>query len=155
LDALACGSLVALITQNTDTYNRLAKALWLFPLGIIGCIATAFVEDDVLYSAQLYTFLGLASTSVLCVVLVYAERPATKLLRHGALRYLGKISYALYLLHPVVIGLVRLAKLPAEISIGLVIGCSLAASALSWHFVESRLIALGAYLGKDRVNAFQ
>jgi len=143
LDDIACGSLVALLSQNIGTLTGLARGLWLLPAGLAGCMITAYLSDnDVQYSASFYSFLAIASVSVLCFVLVNAGEPGAKLLRNESLRYVGKVSYALYLIHPVIIGFVRLTGLPATTSIFLVVACSFTVSALSWHFFESRVIGI-------------
>ena len=70
------------------------------------------------------------------------------------LRYIGKISYGLYLIHPYVflflqshhlqarLGLARHVQMGQWIAAALAVSISLLISSLSWKFYESRMLAL-------------
>jgi peptidoglycan/LPS O-acetylase OafA/YrhL len=87
---------------------------------------------------------------VVGTVLCTSGAPWLAVLRDGRLQYLGRISYGLYLYHPLVFTIVMLAHfrlgLRASVWIDLFkLAACLGVSAASWRFVEKPILAL-----KDR-----
>jgi peptidoglycan/LPS O-acetylase OafA/YrhL len=91
----------------------------------------------------------------LCLILVAVIEPhglVTWVARNGAMRYLGRISYGVYLLHMILIGLAHglirgQAPIMRTAADGLVtllaVLATLALASLSWHFFERPLVDYG------------
>ncbi|MDR3636773.1 MAG: acyltransferase [Isosphaeraceae bacterium] len=84
---------------------------------------------------------------MLGLVIVHAGHPALGTLRNPSLGYLGRVSYGLYLYHPLVfMALDRGAaalKLPQTMALGFVkLGATVLLASISWRFVERPILAL-------------
>jgi peptidoglycan/LPS O-acetylase OafA/YrhL len=149
LDGILFGSLLAMILMSRGLENRSLRP-WLWSatgvgtVGAIMSIAPTAAGDQ--YSVFLFSFLGMASTGLigLCALSAF---PLAFLLELRPVRYLGRISYGIYLMHipffdcvDRVSGRFRLPGL--ALAACKIVGVILLASA-SWHFFESRLIAFG------------
>ena len=150
LDGIVFGSLLALILTSPSLKKEKVKPwLWLaLGAGVVGAaVSIAPTEAGDQHSILLFSFLGMASAGLigLCVLSVF---PLAFLLELPPVRYLGRISYGVYLLHiPFFDSMDRVLgrfHLPAMFLLaGKFLGVILLASA-SWRFFESGLIALGA-----------
>ena len=67
----------------------------------------------------------------------------TALWTHSIFGFLGRISYSIYLLHPVVLYLLWLAGISGIALIGIVFSVTIAASVLTYRFIESPPIRFG------------
>ena len=91
LDALAAGAFVACLKGNLQPLRRPAKLLvWLLPFGL--------TLPNLLYDKFSQAFQVFGSVSLLILVLQNNSALAG-FFRVSALRYIGKISYSVYLLH--------------------------------------------------------
>ena len=91
----------------------------------------------------LYMLLAISSASMVCLALNPVRGVLGTVLTMAPVRYVGKISYGLYLIHPFVFrGIGRFTFRSSLEEIVAALTLSLALSALSWHFVEHRFIRL-------------
>lgn len=69
-----------------------------------------------------------------------------------ALRFIGKVSYGLYVIHPYVFSyfLPRMSRQSTAVQLLVCFGASLAASTLSWYGYESWFIRLKKKLAPER-----
>jgi len=90
-------------------------------------------------NSPIYVFLALVAGSALCLALTSADTGLGKFLAARPLRYVGTISYGLYLIHPFVFGAIsKKAQNVAGLTTALLLSFLLAA--LSWHFMERRVL---------------
>jgi peptidoglycan/LPS O-acetylase OafA/YrhL len=102
-----------------------------------------------------------ASAYLVLWLIVNRDSKLTVPLRTGVMRYLGKISYGIYLLHWPVAALlsaicVRLGLGPLQDSffrVALVLGASIALAGLSWRFFEGPLLRLAKPSRPAKVSA--
>ncbi len=152
LDAIAAGCLLCLLWERLCSLTwhfRLFTGAFLFGLAAtIFCIA--FQQSEIIYSfcfsALTIMFAGLVGMALNGWLSVVFTNPF--------LRYLGKISYGLYLIHPYVflflqshhllarLGLSSHIQIGEWISATLAVSISLLIASLSWKFYESRMLAL-------------
>lgn len=103
IDALALGALVALAIRSATWSARLARARR--PLGAVVVAALALlsiVTHGVNRNNPLMQIYGYAILAIGCALLVsYAATPApSRWLAHPVLRFFGKYSYGIYVIHP-------------------------------------------------------
>ena len=151
MDSLAAGCLVAILWW--DHGHRWRARLQLYAVRLYGCVAaliglaiwidfatgiTKFsVLDQRIFNATDYTVLWLAWSLWLLVTLAVSGTSGVmpRLLRHSLLRWLGRISYCLYIVHyPIYLALRN--YLPHSIALVVALVVSLAVSALSWRYFE-------------------
>ncbi len=151
MDSLAAGCLVAILWQDHGriwrsriqrragwfygyTAGLLALAIWIdFATGI----TKRNVLDLRIFNATDYTVLWIAWSLWLLVTLAVAGTMGwmPRLLRHPILRWLGRISYCLYVVHyPIYLALRNYVAHSVALVIALAI--SLAISFLSWRYFE-------------------
>lgn len=147
------GSLLvgALFAFNEDWLRKDAARLWRLALALaVGgtiCGVISKLRETIWFPLESMVGFAALSGAVVLAALAVNDHPgvARRLLSHPALGYIGKISYGLYLYHfPIYyrFGLAYPKGTPALSSIALAIGCSFAAAALSFRFVEQPLLAL-------------
>jgi len=150
LDALGLGSLLAWLHRHPNAewecvarHGRLAGLM-----AAALSLGSAFTGHE-----QFQIFL----LNVAFMFLVHAGArgvagPAGSILRNPSIRYVGRISYGVYLLHnfadipasAILRLLPWLANLPGSVYV-LKAGCTVALAALSWHVMESRINDLKRY----------
>lgn len=164
LDGLAVGALLALLTESV-TASR-----WLRRWSLAGSLASVsifaalrlldplFVRDlnTPVFNAFGYTLTAAAGFFFIGYVVLKESSRVSRLLAWKPLVYLGRISYGLYLFHPVVVIALRkvfgipfgagassadLARLRLLLPLDLAVTIPLAA--LSFHFYEKRVLAWG------------
>jgi peptidoglycan/LPS O-acetylase OafA/YrhL len=97
LDALAWGSLLAL-TMHTLTWGR-RTWLWLgLGGGVLGFIAAATIAGGTAFLDSALS-IGFAGTMVAAIASTGARNPLSAVLRRGPLKFYGRISYGLYMVH--------------------------------------------------------
>ena len=143
LDSIALGSLLACLRQAEPRRCSPAR-LRSAGTAVLAVSAPALIwfwrqSPGSFGSLPVYLFLALVSGSSLCVALTSAGTWAGAVLAAGPLRYAGKISYGLYMIHPFVFGAVsRKAQSLGGLAAAGVLSFVLAA--LSWRFMERRVL---------------
>jgi peptidoglycan/LPS O-acetylase OafA/YrhL len=124
-------------------------------LFLIGVAALNFLSPDQHSIAMIslgYTWFALFYVQILLLALIHPAGPVGIVARIKFLRYLGGISYCVYIVHqaalPVAGKLLHLLpmfspSLQAAIAPFLAIGICLGIAILSWRYFESRMIARG------------
>jgi len=156
LDAVACGSLAALWLRSSDctAIGWRKRAYQAMGTGFAGTILARILFNDQ-SSFISYTFIALGFVGFLGLVLISDTQKSIlgRALDLSFLRYTGKISYGLYLVHMPVFMCVRYLVIQQHLMrTESVAGNALAASAqfglafliaaLSWRFLESPLLRL-------------
>lgn len=91
-----------------------------------------------------WTWVAYTLTCTLLAASVYWWTPDPQPL-HGLLSFLGRSSYSIYLLHPVVYSWMG-HFVTGAVGVGLAVVCTFVAAWLSWHYVEEPTILLGKRL---------
>lgn len=154
LDAIALGTLAAIWLRSPScTLDRWrARAYQFLALGLIGVLLARILMHKNSSSVG-YAFLAIAFTGLLGVSLAADARSSFlgRGLTAGWLRYIGKISYGIYLLHyPLFILWARLIAsrnvLPSDpvarnlIAFAGQMFLAILAASLSWHFLEKPIL---------------
>ena len=161
LDALGMGGLLAVMAQGQAPAPRLSRALWpLGALALLGCVllqhqpAAAAVFTETLVSLLFMTLVAAAGAGV--------RGFAGRLLEARPLRYLGKISYGVYVYHLLLPDVARALLAPLGITTPLqgtahflvYTAATIAVASLSWYAFERPLNALKSrYVAPRRAAA--
>jgi peptidoglycan/LPS O-acetylase OafA/YrhL len=163
IDALAWGSIVAILIGACPT-DRLLKCARGALFAVVPISALALIywgprpggdPDPLLFSVGLSIF-PILFAAIVAIAVLDADSLISRSLDRGTLKFFGKYSYGLYVLH-VIIRAVVLVLLPAPIvlwgtqlawqlafmTIGG--GISVGAAFLSWHLYESQFLKLKRY----------
>jgi peptidoglycan/LPS O-acetylase OafA/YrhL len=163
LDGLAVGASVAVCLRNAQLAGRVRRLVPVAAIvGLAGVALARWLDGD-------YFFWGkaMATFGYTCIVLVFgalmvyalessARHPLNRVLAGGFMRQTGKYSYALYVVHVPIAGVIttllarllgsRLGTWPSfVIFVAAAFGASWFAAVLSWHYFEKRVLALKRY----------
>lgn len=158
LDGLALGGLVAWTWQQRHARDWIrSHSSWLVRVTLLGfatipLLALLIAQD---FARHMFTwghaYLALFFSTVLTTVLALSGRPEVAALRHPALRFIGDISYGIYLFHPFMLScaflLVRRPEHITAASDAWTVATALLFTLLfctaSHRFIERPLIQLG------------
>lgn len=161
LDGLVAGSLIALLFSSGVL--RLRTIAWIgygaLAVGIVASFAGFRHSWDVIAGNNVvfgYTSLATAFAGLLLLLLHGQPSLLVRALNFGPLRYIGRISYGIYLLHDGAISV--LSRLPLHRFLGTVadswlfvvplrVGIAICIAALSYRFFESPILRF-----KDRLR---
>lgn len=158
LDGLCAGGLLALFIRDPELSVRLLKHrlnIDRFGLALLASIPLFLIALRWNAPATMYywghTYLTILYSTLLAVALFNKEAFISKILRGRMLRELGRISYGVYLFHPMFIGFAFILNGKKEelnsmldvavLSAALVI--TLGFSIVSYQLMEAKLLALG------------
>lgn len=151
-EGLLMGLLLAHEWRNVETRNQLAaqktKLFWIWLITGTFSIVTCNNHDAFpthYTTGVLYTFTAcFYCTSVMLVLLANPQALVTRFLSSEPMRYIGQISYMIYLSHMLVYfwvtELTSDYSVPGAIKCGLI---TLGLSSLSWSLMEKKLIKFG------------
>lgn len=157
LDQLAMGALIAIWVRSENFSVSLFRKLSLAGIALLVPTLLYLKLYGSISSEIMYTALGLGFSGLLGMSLVSSPGSAlVRVLNNGFLRYTGKISYGIYLLHAICFSAYHASPLhrvvqqwPARLAqpaiVVLEIGLTYAAASVSWYLFESRILKL-----KDR-----
>lgn len=140
------GILISKYKSNLlEGYKSLNKGfkIGLFIIGYLIYNYSDFIGNPLL--ADWLTSIGVS----ILLVIVLGSTLASKILLWRPLKYLGKISYGVYLYHlPVLLTLLYVfyGKIPIIIIMGLAVIITLIISNLAWYFIEKPSIKLAKFL---------
>jgi peptidoglycan/LPS O-acetylase OafA/YrhL len=158
-DALLLGVLGAwlirqdLIRRWLETHRGLLYAvLAVFGLGVVALHQGGFGFLDFAMIAFGYAWMAGFYLAVVLIAATETRGPLAFVLQRPGLRYLGRISYCVYLIHRIVLALahaILLKQAPvlrtwpdAWVTLAAV-AVTVGLASLSWHCLESRLVELG------------
>ena len=149
LDGIALGSLLALLLGRSIFSSAVVRRLgWSALLSSLPSALWLVAATDLMSPARVLfagTLFALAFGGLLCLALESRLFAAALSLR--PLRYVGRISYGLYMIHPFVfyfVGGHRVGYLAMLAALAI----SLLISALSWRFLELPILQFGDRLGR-------
>jgi peptidoglycan/LPS O-acetylase OafA/YrhL len=174
LDGLAVGSCLAVCARSVHLASIVRRVLpWAAVMAAGGLVAARLVDGDLYFwSRQMATF-GYTCCAVLFGALLFwsLNAPAQPMLRLALtgrfMSQMGKLSYALYMVHVPIASLTfaplwRLLE-PIKMRLGydvafvcfmlIAFAASWAAAWLSWHLFEKRILALKRHFNYDSNDA--
>lgn len=109
-----------------------SRGLWMWlalPLAIAVLLATFAVRDDAFRGTFRYTLQGIALGPVFVCAIRWPRSPLFAWLNHRAVRFVGTLSYSLYLVHHVILNVIEtnshMSRVPrAAVGLALAVGVS-------------------------------
>jgi len=167
-DGFAFGGLLAALMCDADRVGRhrveISRGLAALATAALAYLAVVQARGGLpdhgmpLWPATTVLAINLAAFALVAGVVLHAGHPALRILRGRVLGYLGQISYGLYLYHMIILR-IKL-DLAQRFRIGhnfwvdaLTLAASVAAAALSWHFIERPILALKARFEFDPASS--
>jgi peptidoglycan/LPS O-acetylase OafA/YrhL len=142
LDGLMAGALLALLVRSDNFVpSKLLKRAWIC---LVVTMPLAFVTEALHARWIVFSFTALASVSFLYVSLFSRRRWLQAVMTNRFLIYTGTISYGLYLLHKIPIGMVESLHLDRHpfLPLPIIFVASYALAALSWNLLEKPFLKL-------------
>lgn len=166
LDAIAFGSLAALWLRSEGCTRLLwrRRAVQSMAVGVIGVIAARIFFHDQ-STVVSYTFIAIGFTGVLGIALISDPDRSLlgKVLSSRWLRYTGRISYGLYLVHlPIFLAITEFARARPPVlgspTLSNIVGAVAQVSAafliasISWRFLETPLLRLKSHFAVSHIQ---
>jgi peptidoglycan/LPS O-acetylase OafA/YrhL len=162
MDSLGYGALLALLLSGNEMSSK--QCILLFRV-LLAVIPTVLLPAFALFSGRGYEWLQVVKLSLIpafyfaligfCLVDPLSRRLANMYSLRG-LRWLGTISYGLYVFHPSCFELVERFLAPGNflVDAGLSFGLTIVMSYLSFRFYESPFLRLKRFFVYDRRDSF-
>lgn len=155
LDGLAFGALLAILLSEATATVRIERALT--PSIVTACTACVIFfdvlhihrEDTLLFNAIGYSLIAITSGIFLAWFILRPQNLLTKAVAWAPLRFLGRISYGLYLYHSLMdIVMIRIARSfgythAIRVSFCLTLPVSIFLAWVSFEFIEKRCLEFG------------
>lgn len=155
IDSIAYGCLFSLgLHQLRDPARLRLLVGWIPALLAVGVLLVTFlIRDDMFRQVIRFSLQGLA-IGVLLLNLYFgrAFEWAFPILELSPLRWIGRVSYGLYLWHFPVLGLVLRADLSTPLTVLVALITSFAITALSFYFWEQKFVQLRKRFGAHIVT---
>ena len=157
LDGLMAGALLALLIRSENFVpSKVLKRAWIL---LIIAAPLAFLTEAFDARWIVFSFTALASTAFVYVAVFSERKWLQTIMTNRFLIYTGTISYGLYLLHKIPIGMVQVLHLDRHpyLPLPIIFVVSYALAMLSWNLLEKPFLSLKRFfdsrpLGTDRAN---
>ncbi len=151
IDTIAMGCLLAVIVRSVDL-QRWRDTAMILALGTVPCVIVLGIASGLDRTSPFdrvfgYSLVGMGCASVVAIVVLSRGRRSTSSLRWGPLAYLGKLCFALYLLHRPADTLVAAAASRAGLEgdlrlMPLKLATAVLLATVSWHLLERPFLHL-------------
>jgi peptidoglycan/LPS O-acetylase OafA/YrhL len=157
VDSILFGCILAIcgnpVLDRARAPGRWWTLFWL-PLGVAGLLASFVIRDPRFQETFRYTLQGLALFPVFVVAIAYHDWAVFRVLNIGWVKFLGVLSYSLYLVHPTILfGLAQWTAWHPVARGALALGLSVLVSAAICHFVEKPCARLRKRLSRIDAQA--
>jgi peptidoglycan/LPS O-acetylase OafA/YrhL len=106
VDSILFGCVLAVFGNPVLDATRIGERWWkfvLFPLGLIGLLVSFLINTEAFSETWRYTLQGLALLPLFAVAVRYHDWSIFRLLNLRWVRYIGLVSYSIYLMHPTIL----------------------------------------------------
>lgn len=156
IDSIAYGCLFSIGLHLLGSPDRLRVLVGYVPavLALLALLATFVIRDDMFRQVLRFSVQG-GAIGVLMLNLYYGRMFgwAFPILELAPLRWIGRVSYGLYLWHFPVLDLVRRAEWSTPVTIVVALAASFAVTAISFYFWEQKFVRLRKRFGAHIVKA--
>jgi peptidoglycan/LPS O-acetylase OafA/YrhL len=106
VDSILFGCILAIYGNPALDTTRISSRWWkgfLMPLGVVGIVLSIVVRQPEFQETLRYTLQGLALFPLFVVAVRYPEWLPCRALNLGWIRFVGALSYSMYLMHPTIL----------------------------------------------------
>jgi peptidoglycan/LPS O-acetylase OafA/YrhL len=106
IDSIVFGCILAVYGNPVLDPTRISARWWklvLFPLGLAGVLLSFRIPNQVFGDTGRYTLEGISLLPLFAAAIRYPDWFVFRILNWGWVRFIGVISYSIYLLHPTVL----------------------------------------------------
>jgi peptidoglycan/LPS O-acetylase OafA/YrhL len=140
IDSIVFGCILAVYGNPVLDPTRISARWWklvLFPLGLAGVLLSFMIPNQVFGDTGRYTLEGISLLPLFAAAIRYPDWFVFRILNWGWVRFIGVISYSIYLLHPTVLFAIH-AWTPWNglVQGALSLGLTLLFAALIYQYIE-------------------
>lgn len=153
LDGLMAGAILALLVRSSNfAPPRFLKHAW---ISFLLAAPLAFMMEGLNARWIVYSLTALASASFIYLALFSPQKWLQSVMSNRLLVYTGTISYGLYLLHKIAIGIAETLHLDRHpfLLLPVILLSSYALAALSWIALEKPFLKLKRFFESEPVHA--
>ena len=140
LDSILYGAIMAVgINPIIDKRERVSQRVLAFAaiVGTIVLVASIAARGEIFRETVRYTLQGLALFPIFILIVQYQNSAITRFLELGFLKHIGELSYSLYLVHAIVLGIVtRWLKVGPSVTLLLTLSSSYLIAFAMRHYIE-------------------
>jgi peptidoglycan/LPS O-acetylase OafA/YrhL len=152
LDGLMAGAILALLVRSSNfSPGRFLKYAW---ISFFLAAPLAFVTEAISARWIVYLLTALASASFIYLSLFSPQKWLQSIMTNRFMVYTGAISYGLYLLHKIAIGIAETLHLDRHpfLLLPVILVLSYALAALSWNALERPFLKLKRFFEAEQVH---
>lgn len=152
LDGLMAGAILAVLVRSSNfSPGRFLKYAW---ISFLLAAPLAFVTEAISAGWMVYSLTALASASFIYLSLFSSQKWLQSVMTNRFAVYTGALSYGLYLLHKIAIGIAETLHLDRHpvLLLPVILVLSYALAALSWNLLEKPFLKLKRFFEAERVH---
>ncbi|MBV8718305.1 MAG: acyltransferase [Chloroflexi bacterium] len=140
VDSILFGCILAVYGNPVLDETRIKSQWWkylLFPVGLLGLLVSFLDTDPAFDDTVRYTLQGLSLVPLFVVAIRFPEWPLMRLLNLKPVRYVGVVSYSIYLMHPTILFAINQWTHWHPLVVGVLsFGMTLGLATLMYRYVE-------------------
>ena len=140
VDSILFGCILAVYGNPVLDETRIKSQWWkylLFPLGLLGLLVSFLDTNPAFDDTVRYTLQGLSLVPLFVVAIRFPEWPLMRLLNLKPVRYVGVVSYSIYLMHPTILFAINQWTHWHPLVVGVLsFGMTLGLATLMYRYVE-------------------
>ena len=140
VDSILFGCILAVYGNPVLDETRIKSQWWkylLFPVGLLGLLVSFLDTDPAFDDTVRYTLQGLSLVPLFVVAIRFPEWPLMRLLNLRPVRYVGVVSYSIYLMHPTILFAINQWTHWHPLVVGVLsFGMTLGLATLMYRYVE-------------------
>jgi len=145
IDSILFGCILAIYGNPVLDQRKYSARWWMgfwLPLGVVGILFTLIVRDFQFRETFRYTIQGIGLLPIFITAIRYSDSSFWSWLNLKWIKFLGLISYSLYLVHDIVLSALKTTHLPIVIQIPLGLGLSILIATAIYYLIDKPCAAL-------------
>ncbi|SRR5579883_583455 len=139
IDSILFGCILAIYGNPILDKVKYSAHQWLriwLPLGILAIVFTLITREPQFRETFRYTIQGIALFPIFITAIRYSDSSLFQFLNLNGIKFLGVMSYSLYLIHYIFLNALKTTNFPVFIQALLALGLSIITATAIYYFVE-------------------